>query len=131
MAGAGVTYRGGIRTRETPAGLLRYQRSAFDRSATRPHQWRNRRYGECGPPFQTPARPQDIHSPAASLSISLNQACAGSLAVRRCQAIEMVAEKSTGRGRVASSAWAATRAAARLGRVATRSEAASAAGTAR
>ena len=40
---------------------------------------------------------------------------AGSLAARRCQAMEIVAEKSTGSGRIASSAWAAIRVAARLG----------------
>jgi hypothetical protein len=71
------------------------------------------------------------HSPAAATNSPRNHAWAGSLVVRRCQAIEMVAEKSTGSGIVASSAWAAMRLAARLGMVAIRSEAASAAGTAR
>ncbi len=52
---------------------------------------------------------------SASVGSVWNQAWAGSLAARPCQAIETVAEKSTGSGSVVNSAWAAISVAARHG----------------
>src|ERR1700722_18221562 len=63
------------------------------------------------------------HSSAAPTSSFLNQACAGSLAVRRCQAIDTVAEKSIGSGTMAISPVAAICVAVRLGTVAIRAAA--------
>src|SRR5258707_7067695 len=66
------------------------------------------------------------HHSAAAVSSERNQAWAGSLAARRCQAIDTVIERSIGKGRVSISAEAAIWRAVRLGTVAIRAVAANA-----
>ncbi len=52
-------------------------------------------------------RTKSDQSLAAAISSERNQACAGSLAARRCQAIDTVIEKSIGNGMISISAVAA------------------------
>ena len=59
------------------------------------------------------------HAAAASISSERNQDCAGSVAARRCQAIDTVSAKSIGNGVTATRAVAAISSATRRGTVAT------------
>ncbi len=68
---------------------------------------------------------------AASVKRVRNQDCAGSPVERRCHAIDTVVAKSIGNGVIAIAAFAAICSAMRRGTVAIRSEAATAAGTAK
>src|SRR5437867_186296 len=78
----------------------------------------------------TAAEPSD-HSLAASINSERNQTCAGSLVARRCHAIDTGTERSSASGMISIAAMAAICRAVRRGTVATKSDKASTAGSAR